>query len=159
MTTGYHRIVREFLSVDERVALLHAVIPALREVQWEPGRQGTGYDKHALRDGLPEALPALLQRSLDALAVEAVAWDCYLLRYRPGAYVPPHRDPTDAKPHLRLNAIVQSSAGAVLSLNGAAIELAAGDAIVFRPDVVEHAVSAGEGTRYVWSVGCVYEGP
>lgn len=138
------------------VASLLALIDARRDTDWLPGRQGTGYEKLPLGDALPETLQPLLSRSLAALGVEVIAWDCYLLRYLTGTFVPVHVDPTDHHRHLRLNAMVQASAGGELVIDGEVVALAAGDAVVFRPDVSEHEVRAGQGVRYVWSVGCLF---
>jgi hypothetical protein len=128
---------------------------------WLPGRQATAYDKLPLAiDADADAwLAALAARSRVAMGDPATsAWDHYLLRYRVGASVPRHVDPSLAAGlrHLRLNAVVRAcDAGGVLSLDGAEVALAAGDAVVFRPDRVVHAVtSVGAGERLVWSVGC-----
>lgn len=123
---------------------------------WQPGRQGTGYHKLSWRDNLPAELEPLLTRSLTTLGVDVIDWDCYALRYPAGSFIPRHRDPTDDHRHLRLNAIVKTATGGQLIIGGETIELGAGDAVVFRPDAVDHEVGPVAGTRYVWSVGCVY---
>lgn len=149
------RVIRDFLDASD-LAALSALIAGVSQQRWQDGRQGTGYHKLSLRDELGDELTPLAQRSLRALAVDVIDWDCYVLRYPAGSFIPLHRDPTDEHRHLRLNAIVQASTGGQLTIGGQAIELHRGDAVVFRPDAVDHAVAAGTGTRYVWSVGCVY---
>lgn len=145
------RLLRGFLSVDDRVAL-GAVTGG-----FVAGRQGTGYEKLALR-GDP-AVDALVARSLAVLDVDAGSpfWDAYLLRYPTGAGVPAHVDVPEVTGvgHHRLNALVRAGdGGGVLSIGGVVVDLAVGDAVVFRPDVDEHAVTpVRAGERLVWSVG------
>lgn len=145
-----------FLSVDERAAL--AALAAMPERAWTEGRQETGYFRSAV-DATGPLLAALRDRSLAALGVDRAApHDVWLLRYPAGASIPPHVDPAPqvGRGHHRLNAvIVAPRAGGVLSLDGVPCPLAAGDAVVFRPDVQRHQLSPVDGERLVWSVGCL----
>ncbi len=160
---GLHRFLDEpdrqhWLSVAQSTELVE---------RWVPGRQGSGYLKLDLLEALAEsALDADRSFVQDQLASARAGhcvdssngWDAYLLRYGDGAYVPDHRDPTTEFSHLRLNALLQEASGGtgVLYLNGEAFELACGDAVLFRPDVIPHRVSRVEGERLVLSVGCVF---
>lgn len=147
-----------FLAPAARTALCE--LAERTESGWEPGRQGTGYEKLPLR-GLADreaVLPPLLVQARVSLDVELSDWDAYLLRFRQGSYVPPHRDPTSGGRHLRLNALVRAAAPGTgeLRLEGEVFDLAAGDAVRFRSDAITHQVSRVEGERLVFSVGCVY---
>ena len=149
-------IVTSFLTAAE-LATLRDVARASTLV-WSEGRQETGYYRAAV-DAAALGLDALLDRSLAALGVDRAApHDVWLLRYPHGASIPPHVDPSpkDGQGHHRLNAVVVAPrAGGVLTLDGAPCPLGAGDAVVFRPDVQRHQLSAVDGERLVWSVGCL----
>lgn len=152
-----------FLSEEER-AVLSALVDARPLELWRPGRLGTGYWKWPLRAELDEAariFAPLIRRSLAALEASGDAWDAYLLRYPPLSSVPPHRDPA-AGPHRRLNALIEAGRGprdspeaGLLHLDGRAAPLALGDGLIFRPDLVEHAVAPVARRRLVWSVGAL----
>lgn len=104
--------------------------------RWKFGRQGTGY----------EALPLAISRAL--------RFDCYLLRYRKGAGIPPHRDPAPAGArHYRLNIILwPARKGGDLTCESYLFRL--GPIKFFRPDLALHSVSPVEtGVRYVFSLG------
>ena len=145
-------IVRAFAAPAE-VAVLRALDGA-----WQPGRQGTGYEKLPLRDALanhPIVHPIVARaRALLGTPFEDY-WDVYLIRYRDGAHVPPHRDAAEhGRRHRRINVVlVAPRAGGELAIGGAAVALGVGDAIVFEPDREEHAVSPVVGERVVFSVG------
>ena len=140
--------------------------PALED-RWKPGRQGTGYEKLDLREALDAGaldthrglLDVLLSQTRVSMGVEVSEWDAYLLRYRDGAYVPEHTDPVADRPHIRLNALITAATDGTgqLRLRGDVFDLAEGDAILFRPDVIDHRVSKVVGERLVFSVGCVFE--
>ena len=149
-----YRVVQSFLSSEE-VEALSSLIDSVTD--WTPGRQGTGYDKFCLRSKeMAPGIAALVDRSKDALQCEIIDWDCYLLRYPDGSFIGPHIDETAGKRHRRLNAVIQAGGGGVLALQGEAVPLAVKDAVVFRPDIIEHSVTPVQGERYVWSVGCVF---
>ncbi len=152
---------KQLLALAESVELMG---------QWEPGRQGTGYDKldlfAAIQSGALESNRAFLNTQIVtakvAIAVDSPrGWDAYLLRYQHGAFVPEHRDPTTDDCHLRLNALVLSADNGTgqLRLDGDVFELNDGDAMLFRPDVIPHRISVVEGERFVFSVGCAYDQP
>jgi len=127
---------------------------------WQGGRQGTGYARLALEErSLPALAKLLLAQSLLEVGEPPEGyWDCYLLRYAPGAFVPPHVDPplVEGLVHVRMNLLVAAAdEGGVLRLAGVEVPLAPGDAVVFRPDRDEHEVTrVSSGERLVWSVGC-----
>ncbi len=104
--------------------------------RWKAGRQASGYETLAL---------AISQR---------FRFDCYLIRYRQGAGIPPHRDSAPAGTrHYRLNLILwPARKGGELTCEAYLFRL--GPLKFFRPDLAEHAVSPVEaGVRYVFSVG------
>lgn len=106
--------------------------------RWQPGRQGSGYDKMLL---LAAAWP--------------LRFDSYLIRYPDGSEIPPHTDPVQAGRHYRLNIILKSpSAGGEFVC---ATPIFASKRIkLFRPDHCEHSVTKViGGSRYVLSVGWV----
>lgn len=166
--TRRYRLLPQFLNPAERAWLVDEFLSFIGEHNWQPGRQGTGYEKLPLADfasALPdeaspdvrERVSALIERSLSAMGVTAIQSDAYLLRYRDGTHVPRHADPTDEHRHLRLNAIITlPDSGGLLRLADAPIPMGLGEAVVFRPDALIHEVSPVTGTRIVWSVGCIY---
>ncbi len=106
--------------------------------RWEQGRQGTGYEKLLL---LTARCP--------------VAFDVYILRYRCGAFAPPHVDVAVGGRHYRLNVLLwAAAAGGDFVCDGATRRGAR--LVLFRPDRDSHSVSRVErGTRYVLSIGWV----
>jgi alkylated DNA repair dioxygenase AlkB len=158
ITPDKPRRLPAFLAPAVRTALID-LASEVRE-GWEGGRQGTGYDKLDLRalDPAPTYMAALLADARVAMAVEYTGWDAYLLRYRDGSLIPPHRDPTHRGRHLRLNAQVLVSAPGTgeLRLDGEVFDLEVGDAVVFRSDQILHQVSPVVGERLVFSVGCAF---
>lgn len=103
---------------------------------WQPGRQGSGYDIFTL------------------LWSTRLRMDCYLIRYREGASIGPHRDPVlPGEKHWRLNLIVwPARKGGVLACERSILRL--GPLNLFRPDLALHSVSeVKRGTRIVFSVG------
>jgi len=83
--------------------------------------------------------------------------DSYFLRCGPGISIPPHTDP--ARPgfeHHRLNVVLSTDhVGGDVSVDGHRVEWQAGDALIFRPDLLQHEVSTvTSGQRLLWSVGC-----
>lgn len=109
-----------------------------RWLRWEPGRQGTGYDKLLL-----VANPLL------------IPFDCYLLRFPEGTQIPPHRDPVKSGRHFRLNIIVKRSpsGGEFVCVD----PIFATDRVkFFRSDLCVHSVTrVVGGSRYVLSIGWV----
>lgn len=104
--------------------------------RWQLGRQGTGYEKCLLLTGM-WPLP----------------FDLYLLRYRPGHGIPPHRDPVPGARHFRVNLI--------LAKGREGGQFVCADTLfsrarlhVFRSDLATHSVEPMVcGTRYVLSLG------
>lgn len=142
---------------DEDRALIRKIVSE-RDDQFVPGRQGTGYDKLDVRSD-PQ-LRDLIDRSLWALGYDAeqLHWDAWVLRYKEGASIPPHTDEAGVfgMRHHRLNAMVQAAdLGGKLFMEKQGVAFPDGWALVFVPDVIEHAVTeVAEGTRLIWSVGC-----
>lgn len=109
------------------------------KLNWEPGRQGTGYEKLELLNRWRY--------------FSRFKWDLYLLRYPVGSGIPRHRDPLPKHNHYRLNIYLwNAQAGGVPEHD---------DVIItnrwftlFRPDLATHSVSTvTKGTRYVLSFG------
>lgn len=139
-----------FLSPDD-LAFLALLEP---HASFEPGRQGTGYEKHAVSPNMFRRLRARCLRQLGA--DPDLPHDCYLLRYPTGSRIPLHRDDTfGGAEHHRINAVVRAPVlGGQLLLAGSPVLLEAGDAYTFRPDLIPHEVtSVLEGSRLVWTVG------
>jgi len=123
---------------------------------WTPGRQGTGYDISPLKDLAPP-LPAVARALAHLGTPYEQHWDAYLIRYRDGAYIPPHVDPAQhGRRHRRLNALVmQAAGGGELRIGGQLVALELGDAVVFYPDQEVHEVAPVAGTRLLLSVGAL----
>lgn len=102
--------------------------------RWSNGRKKTGYEKMKI--------------------VSFWFFDCYILRFREGAYVPKHRDPVENKKHYRLNIILQyAKAGGIFKCSNCIINW--WRIRLFRPDRYKHSVTeVTKGTRYVLSLGC-----
>jgi hypothetical protein len=138
-----------FLSPRERVVLLNV---AKNDAGWEPGRQDTGYEKKNILEHL--ACTRLIKRAAAQLFDPALM-DAWLLRYPVGSAIPAHTDPPlEGMSHVRLNALVLAGQGGLLYLDGNEQIFDEGDALVFRPDLVRHQVTAVErNPRLVFSVG------
>lgn len=148
-------IVRRFLAPDD-CAHVVAALDAL-PLRFERGRQGTGYDKADLieiRD--PVVVDVVAQ--VRALLGAPPAIDAWWLVYPPGSHIPAHTDPSpaDGLAHIRANLVLERAAGGAFVADCRAIDLDVGDAVLFRPDVVVHAVSlVRERPRRLLSVGTV----
>lgn len=108
---------------------------------WEPGRQGTGYEKLKLLN----YWKFFSERK----------WDIYLLRYPVGSGIPRHKDPVPDHRHYRLNIYLwNAQAGGVPEHDGVIISNRF--FTLFRPDLFGHSVTpVTKGTRYVLSLGLV----
>lgn len=106
--------------------------------RWVKGRQGSGYDKMPLCQGM-WPLP----------------FDMYLIRYPEGSEIAPHTDPVYVGRHYRLNVIVKKSqSGGEFICKTPIFETAR--IKLFRPDDCEHSVTkVTKGSRYVFSIGWV----
>jgi len=154
-----------FLSGPVRQALARLSRSGGLATHWQEGRQGTGYEKLDLRAALEadafaderSLLETVLTQARVSFGVPILMWDAYFIRYREGAFVPEHRDPTGTSKHLRLNALLAAAEDGTgqLRLSGNVFDLAEGDAVLFRPDVIDHSVSTVLGERALLSVGCV----
>jgi hypothetical protein len=97
-------------------------------LRWEEGRQGTGYRKLLLGRG--------------------EHWDLWVIDYPPGTFIPRHVDPVPGRRHWRVN----------LRLRGEDVYEGdfvwrLGPLLVFRPDVMPHAVRTTAARRLVLSLG------
>lgn len=105
--------------------------------RWQDGRQGTGY-----------------QRMLLLTASWPVPFDCYLLRYPTGSFIPQHVDPVEpGAQHFRLNVILKRArSGGNFVVKHC---LWANSRIkLFRPDQEPHEVlRVTQGERWVLSFG------
>lgn len=122
------------------------------DVQWEQGRQGTGYLKHGLIH--EPAAQLWIQRALHVLG-DPEEFDAWLLYYPTGSEIPAHTDPArEGMCHVRLNAIVTGCIGGDLYLGNKKLALSQTDAYIFRPDITLHSVTPIQaGSRIVLSVG------
>lgn len=96
-------------------------------MHWEPGRQGTGYEK------------------LKLFSSKLLKCDCYILRYRPGSFIGRHLDPAvKGYEHHRLNVLLKSAekgGRGWIEIDKLRPKLLAGTrAILFRPDIMAHGV-------------------
>jgi hypothetical protein len=126
-------------------------------LRFEPGRHGTGYGK---ADLLGETVPIIVDvvGRLRRLLGDPPVVDAWWLVYPPGSHIPTHTDPPIAEglAHLRVNVLVERGVGGAFVAACTAIDLGVGDAVLFRPDVVPHAVGLMKaGSRGVLSVGTV----
>ena len=139
-----------FLTPDE-VAALRARQP---DDGWKPGRQGTGYDILPL----PRFRKGAIERALARIGTPYEDhWDVYLIRYPDGSHVPPHTDDAQfGRRHRRINALLErATGGGELTIAGARVELAIGDAVLFEPDREVHEVARVVGSRLLFSVGAL----
>ena len=104
-------------------------------MKWEEGRQGSGYFKCLLAQGL--------------------SWDFYLLRYPKGAFIAGHTDPVEGKEHHRVNLVLKKAKeGGQFWCRGRRTK--ARRLVKFRPDIQVHGVNeVRSGTRWVLSFGWV----
>jgi hypothetical protein len=115
------------------------------KLNWESGRQGTGYEKLKLFNRWK--------------FFSRIKWDLYVLRYPVGSTIPRHRDPVPNHKHYRLNIYLwNAKAGGAPEHDGAFITNRF--FTFFRPDLHAHSVSpVTQGTRYVLSFGFVRMNP
>ncbi len=105
-------------------------------LKWQKGRLETGYEKMLL------------------LACRFILpFDFYLLRYKPGAWIPPHTDKISDKRHYRLNFVIKKAKkGGIFICENPIFETKR--IKFFRPDLSVHSLTRiNEGTRYVLSIG------
>lgn len=102
--------------------------------RWQPGRQGSGYEKMIL--------------------CRFLFFDLYLLRYPTGSYIDKHIDPVPRWRHFRLNFVLKKAEGGDFVCPDAFLN--SGRIKFFRPDIQEHSVSeVKQGVRYVLSLGWI----
>ncbi len=121
---------------------------------WKPGRQGTGSGYDILP--LPRVHVGAIERALARIGTPYEdCWDVYLICYGNGSYIPLHTDDAQhGRRHRRLNALLErATAGGELTIAGARIDLAIGDAVLFEPDREVHEVAHVVGSRLLFSVG------
>lgn len=107
-------------------------------LRWKGGRQNSGYEKMLL-----------------ATSPFPVPFDLYLLRYKEGSYIPPHRDAVKEKRHFRLNIVLkQAKRGGVFKCKDPIFETKR--IKLFRPDKSEHSLTeVTKGSRLLLSLGWV----
>jgi hypothetical protein len=136
-----------------RLALACSALP----LRFERGRQGTGYEKADLID-IVDPIVVDAVRRLRVVLGGPPGFDAWWLVYPPGSQIPTHTDPPLAEglAHVRLNLLVERGVGGAFVASCTAIDLNVGDAVLFRPDVLPHAVGlVKERARRVLSVGMV----
>ena len=107
---------------------------------WKEGRQETGYFKCKLAGGR--------------------RWDCYLLKYPVGSYLPDHIDPVDVgREHHRINVVLKRAergGNFYISQHPRFADLSKKRIIKFRSDIYRHGLTPViKGTRYVLSIGWI----
>jgi hypothetical protein len=105
--------------------------------KWQDGRQGTGH------------------KVLTLINSKLLKFDCHVLKYPTGSYIPFHTDPAkEGYKHYRLNIILTKAAGGAFICPNYSGVFKWWRFHFFRPDVTEHCVTpVWEGTRYVFSIG------
>ena len=157
-------------KVFEMFGCPHDIEARLEEtcVEWEDGRQGSGYRKGYIDSGeeLPVAgFPGFLYEfffkqlfPLDPKHI--VGWDTYVLHYPVGSYIAPHKDPMEKGfEHWRMNYVLEHGDGTffVHPEQWVPIQAQRGDAILFRPDILTHSVSQVSVPRLAVSFGVKVE--
>jgi hypothetical protein len=147
------RLMRRLFAPDEcsRLARACAALP----LHFEHGRQGTGYTKADLI-GIVDPIVVEAVGKLRTLLGDPIGFDAWWLVYPPGSHIPTHTDPplADGFAHVRLNVLIEGGVGGAFVASCTNLELDVGDAVLFRPDVVAHAVGlVKERARRVLSVG------
>lgn len=102
---------------------------------WKLGRQGTGYQKLLLAQGS--------------------WWDCYLLKYPQGAFIPEHLDPVPGKRHYRLNILLKGEYAFFYRTDALNSIWRFWRFTFFRPDVTPHGIMWVNNSRWVLSIGWV----
>ena len=121
-------------------------------VDWEYGRQGTGYEKSDIKQ--LKYAKWIIRKALGMIS-NPEQYDAWLIRCPIGSDIPLHVDPAvEGMCHVRLNALVNTGEGGLLFLGDEEQILSDGDAYVFRPDIIPHRVTAiSSGVRLALSVG------
>lgn len=97
---------------------------------WTPGRQGTSYSKLTL--------------------LAFTSFDCHIIRYLPGGYIPPHTDKLrDGRKHYRMNIRLTGDD----SFKCKQVLFKWWRVTIFRPDLFEHSVPVVQRKRYMLSIG------
>ncbi len=106
--------------------------------RWEIGRQRSGYDKMLL----------LGSKWL-------LKFDVYLLRFKEGSEIKPHKDTVEIGKHYRLNIVIKhAKKGGEFICERPIFQ--SNRIKFFRPDVCEHSVTkVVSGNRYLLSIGWV----
>lgn len=111
----------------------------MRWLNWQRGRQESGYDKMLL-----------------AQSPVPVPFDLWLLRYPEGAHIDWHTDPVNEGKHFRLNVLLKKAKRGGKFLTKKVPIFNHARAVLFRPDRDLHKVTEiQEGTRYVLSLGWI----
>lgn len=154
-------VSRRFLTLGDTMCLNEVMSAHNSDAYWERGRQGSGYEKFDLKlfSDLPE-LSQLIKRTLTQIdwRNERQSWDAWIIHYRLGDFVAPHRDDVPyGLRHKRLNAIIrQSYTGGDFLVDGRYVPLSDRDAVMFYPGEVTHEVTpVTAGLRLVFSAGIV----
>lgn len=84
-----------------------------------------------------------------------IPFDIYLIRYRKGSYILPHKDKVISGKHFRLNIVLKKcDEGGEFTCKNSIIDTAR--VKLFRPDVNEHSVTeVKSGERYILSIGWI----
>jgi hypothetical protein len=125
----------------------------------EPGRQGSGYKKTCLLGYLDHPAIVDVVGVMRRALLDPVAFDAWWITYPVGSHVPEHTDPAgvDGLCHVRANLVVVRGRGGDFIADGETIDLDVGDLVVFRPDIVRHAVTVVDEPRALLSLGTWWE--
>lgn len=110
----------------------------MKWLQWDYGRQGSGYSKLLL---------AMSKR---------LKFDCYILRFPDGVGIPEHTDPAvDGYEHHRLNIFLNSPCVGTgkVTINGPYKSWFNDRIQLFRPDLYKHNMTPVE---FIWSKDSLY---
>ena len=144
---SHYHVLPGWLSPRERVAL---AVVAKRDA-WQPGSMAGGYQNLDLMGDV--ATLRLVRRALNTLG-DPLVFHAKLVRFPVGSTLPAHVDEAAAgRCQVQLHALVVGSAGGQWYLDGEEVPLDDGDAVLFRPDLLRHQLTAVErNARVILSV-------
>jgi hypothetical protein len=116
-------------------------------------------EPHQLEDEVFDRVVARARARYELTGDESlIGGDTIFLKYGFGGYMNPHFDKTGEGQHVRLGILLRDPyVGGILYVNEEPVQMRAGDAVIYRADLVEHRVSrVKEGQRFLLTIGQVY---